>query len=342
MKRVRVGVFGATGYAGYELVRLLRGHPEVELVFATSEQGAGGRLSDLYPAAGDIVLVSADEAPLVGVDCVFCSLPHGASMATVRRARDAGCRVIDLSADFRLPSAEVYQQWYKVSHEAPELLAEAVYGLSELHRAEIRQAHLVANPGCYPTSVILGCYPLAARGLLADGQIIADAKSGLSGAGRSPTPTTHFCEAHENLSPYNIGHAHRHIPEMEIELSRAAGQPVWVTFVPHLVPVNRGLLSTLYLRVPPQEDVAALRRLYEQVYADEPLVRVLPAGKMATMRWVQDSERCAISLHDAGRPGAVIVIAAIDNLGKGAAGQAIQNMNLMFGLRETLGLRGWE
>lgn len=336
---IRVGIFGATGYAGYELVQLLLRHPEARLVFATSEQSAGGKLSDSYPCPDDIVLVRAEDAPLGEVDCVFCSLPHGASMATVKRAYQAGVRVIDLSADFRLPDPSVYQRWYKVAHAAPELLAEAVYGLPEMHRQAIRGARLVANPGCYPTSVILGAYPLAARGLLADGHVIADAKSGVSGAGRTPTLTTHFCEANENLTPYNIGHVHRHIPEMEQELTAAGGQPVRVTFAPHLTPVNRGLLSTLYLRVAEGWDASRARALYVEAYGGEPLVRVLPEGKMSTMRWAEHSDRCVISVHDAGHPGELIVVSAIDNLGKGAAGQAVQNMNLMFGLSEVAGLR---
>jgi len=336
---INVGVFGATGYAGYELVQLLRRHPAAKLVFATSEQSAGGYLSDSYACLDDVALVRAEEAPVDEADCVFCSLPHGASMLTVQRARRARVRVIDLSADFRLPDPAAYQHWYKAAHQAPELLAEAVYGLPELHREAIRGAGLVANPGCYPTSVILGCYPLAREGLLVGGHIIADCKSGVSGAGRSPSLTTHFCEANENLSPYSIGHVHRHIPEMEQELSRAAGQPVRVTFAPHLVPVNRGLLSTLYVRVPAREDAASLRALYAKVYAGEPLVRVLPEGKVATMRWAEGSDRCVLSVHDAGQPGEAIVVATIDNLGKGAAGQAVQNMNLMFGLQETAGLR---
>ncbi|HOG48516.1 MAG TPA: N-acetyl-gamma-glutamyl-phosphate reductase [Anaerolineae bacterium] len=337
--KIRAGVFGATGYAGYELVQLLRRHPSAELVFATSEQSAGGWLSDSYPCLDDVALVRADEAPLGEVECAFCSLPHGASMATVRRAREAGVRVVDLSADFRLPDAAVYERWYKTAHEAPQLLAEAVYGLPELHREAIRGAQLVANPGCYPTSVILGCYPLAAQGLLEGGHVIVDSKSGVSGAGRSPSPTTHFCQVNESLAPYNVGHVHRHIPEMEQELSRLAGQPVRVTFAPHLVPVTRGMLSTLYVRVPPQHDAAALRRLYQETYAGEPLVHVLPEGTMATMSWATGTERCVISLHDAGVPGEAIVVSAIDNLGKGAAGQALQNMNVMFGLDETAGLR---
>jgi N-acetyl-gamma-glutamyl-phosphate reductase len=336
---IKVGVFGATGYAGYELVQILRRHPLAELVFATSEQSAGGSLADMYPCPEDISLLRAEDAPLGQVECVFTSLPHGASMVTVKRARAAGARVIDLAADFRLPDAQVYQRWYKTVHEAPELLAEAVYGLPELHRAAIRHAGLVANPGCYPTSVILGCYPLALRGLLAEGRVIADCKSGVSGAGRTPSPATHFCEANDNLSPYNVGHTHRHIPEMELELSLAAGGPVRVTFAPHLTPVNRGLLATLYVTVPSEYDAARLQQVYASVYADEPLVHVLPIGKFATMRWAQNSDRCVISLHDGGAPGEVIVVSAIDNLGKGAAGQAVQNMNLMFGLKETLGLR---
>jgi N-acetyl-gamma-glutamyl-phosphate reductase len=332
-------VYGATGYAGYELVQLLLRHPAVEMVFATSEHNAGGRLADVYPCLEDVALVRAEEAPLEQVDCIFCSLPHGASMATVQGARRAGVRVIDLSADFRLADAATYQRWYKVSHEAPELLAEAVYGLPELHRERVRSAALVANPGCYPTCVILGCYPLARKRLLVDGHAIADSKSGVSGAGRSLSLTTHYCEANENLSPYNLGHAHRHIPEMEGQLSWAAGSPVRVTFSPHLVPLNRGLLSTLYVRVPPALTVADLRAAYEEVYAGEPLVHVLPQGKVASVRWVERSDGCVISLHDAGHPGEAIVVAALDNLGKGAAGEAVQNMNLMFGLEETVGLR---
>lgn len=336
---VRVGVFGATGYAGYELVQLLRRHPAAELVFATSEQSAGGRLADSYPCADDVALVRAEEAPLDQVDVAFCALPHGAGMATVRRAWEAGRRVIDLSADFRLPDPAVYERWYRVPHQAPELLGQAVYGLPECRREAVRAARLVAVPGCYPTSVILGSYPLAREGLLVDGHVIADSKSGVSGAGRSPTLTTHFCEANENLSPYNIGHVHRHVPEMELELSLAAGAPVRVTFVPHLVPVNRGLLSTLYLRVPSECDLAGLRELYARTYAHDPLVRVLPAGKVATMRWVEHTDRCVVSLHEGGQPGELIVVAAVDNLGKGAAGQAVQCMNLMLGIEETSGLR---
>lgn len=336
---VRVGIYGATGYAGYELVQILRRHPEVELAFATSEQNAGGNLSDVYSDPRSLPLRRAEDAPLDAVDCVFCSLPHGASMATVQAARRAGVRVIDLSADFRLADAATYERWYKVAHEAPGLLAEAVYGLPELHREAIRGAGLVANPGCYPTSVILGAYPLAREGLLAGGHIIADSKSGVSGAGRGLKLTSLFCEVNENVSPYGIGHAHRHVPEMEAELSQAGGRPVRVTFSPHLVPVTRGMLSTLYVQTPEDRTADDLRALYAQVYAGEPLVHILPKEKTASMAWAERTDRCVISIHDAGHPGEVIIVAAIDNLGKGAAGQAVQNMNLMFGLEETLGLR---
>ncbi len=336
---INVGVYGATGYAGYELVQILLRHPAVRLAFATSEQSAGGCLGDSYACPDDVPLVRAEDAPLSEVDCVFCSLPHGASMGTVRAARQAGKRVIDLSADFRLADRATYERWYKVTHEAPELLAEAVYGLPELHRDAIRAASLVANPGCYPTSVILGGYPLARQGLLAGGHVIADCKSGVSGAGRGLKLTSLFCEVNENLSPYNIGHQHRHTPEMEAELSQAAGRPVRVTFAPHLVPVTRGMLSTLYLQVPERCSAADVRALYAEAYAGEPLVHVLPEGKTASMRWVERTDRSVLSIHDAGHPGEVIVVSAIDNLGKGAAGQAVQNMNLMLGLEETLGLR---
>jgi len=336
--KIRAGVFGATGYAGYELVQLLRRHPSAELVFATSEQSAGGWLSDSYPCLDDVALVRADEAPLGEVECAFCSLPHGASMATVRRAREAGVRVVDLSADFRLPDAAVYERWYKTAHEAPQLLAEAVYGLPELHREAIRGAQLVANPGCYPTSVILGCYPLAAQGLLEGGHVIVDSKSGVSGAGRSPSPTTHFCQVNESLAPYNVGHVHRHIPEMEQELSRLAGQPVRVTFAPHLVPMSRGILSTVYATVRDEVTAVAIDEAYAAFYQDAPFVRLSGRGELPTTLQVRGSNYCDLGWRLDERTGRVIVVSVIDNLTRGASGQAVCNMNLMFGFPENLGL----
>jgi len=248
---------------------------------------------------------------------------------------------VDLSADFRLSDCATYEKWYKTQHAAPELLAEAVYGLTELYRDQVRGARLVANPGCYPTSVILGLYPLVRHGLLAGERVIVDAKSGVSGAGRKPKLTTHFVEAHDNLSPYNIGHAHRHVPEMEQELNKYRGQGTEnrarVVFAPHLLPVNRGILSTMYVELAEEWPAERLVELYRGTYAGEPFIQVLPAGRLATLRHVVYTNRCAISLTPVD-DRQWIVCSAIDNLIKGASGQAVQNMNVMFGLDETLGL----
>jgi len=335
---IRVGIFGATGYTGYELVRILQRHPEAEIVFATSEQYAGQKLSEVFPCPWEIPLLPLAEAPLTEVEVAFLCLPHGTSAPVVKQVLDAGLRAIDLSADFRLPQPETYEQWYGKPHAVPELLPEAVYGLTELHREAIRNARLVANPGCYPTVVILGLYPLARQGLLA-GDVIVDAKSGVSGAGRGLKLTTHFVEAHENLSPYSIGRSHRHIPEMEMGLSAAAGHPVHVIFSPHLLPANQGILATMYVTLREDWSESQLLSLYNETYADEPFVHVLPAGRLATLRHVVNTNRCVISLTrvDAGR---LIVCSAIDNLIKGASGQAVQNFNVMFGVGEAEGLEG--
>lgn len=334
--RVPVGVVGATGYTGLELVRLLKRHPQVRVAWLTSESSAGARLSDVAPVPDDDLLVSWEDVRLTGEEIVFCCLPHGASMETVRQAREAGCRVIDLSADFRLSDPETYQKWYGVSHRAPELLREAVYGLTEVYRDQVRGARLVANPGCYPTSVILALYPLACAGLLPE-HIIVDSKSGVSGAGRKPKLHTHFVEANENLSPYSVGYAHRHIAEMEQVLTETGGKPLRVTFAPHLLPVNRGILSTIYLTLPENVSPAALWDLYRQTYEKEPFVRLLPLGQVATLRHSQYTNLCVIGLTPV-RDREWIITSSIDNLLKGASGQAVQNMNVMCGWEETLGL----
>ncbi len=337
---VRVGIFGATGYTGYELVNILLRHPQAEIVFATSESSAGGKLSDIFPCPWDFPLIGLADAPLNQVDVVFLCLPHGASMDAVRRVRTAGVRAVDLSADFRLRDAVAYRRWYGHEHSAPELLREAVYGLPELHRGAIRGASLVANPGCYPTSVILGLYPLVRAGALADRRIIADSKSGVSGAGRKPTLTTHFVEAHDNFSPYNIGHTHRHIAEMEQELNLADGNGsgFYVIFSPHLLPVNRGIVSTIYVRLAPGWTMEQVRGLYEEAYGDEPFVHLLPPGQVATLRHTVNTNRVAIALTPVDGSDTLIVTSSLDNLIKGASGQAVQNMNLMFGLDERMGL----
>lgn len=334
---IRVGIFGATGYAGYELLRWLRRHPEVRVVFAASESSAGASLADVIPGPLDTPLIAPDEAPLGDVDLVFLALPHGAAGKMARRARAAGVRVIDFSADFRLATPESYRRWYGHDHPAPELLP-APYGLPELNRAALRGAMLIANPGCYPTGMLLGVAPLLMAGALTDPLIIVDAKSGVSGAGRAPKQNTHFVEVNENLAPYSIGQVHRHVGEMRQEAQRIArGVAPEIVFTPQLLPVSRGVLSTIYLRIPDDWSEDRVRALYREQYADEPFVRVLSAGALATLGHTTDTNVCAISLTLA-RPGLLIVVSSEDNMVKGAAGQAIQNMNLMFGLDEITGL----
>ncbi|HSN78405.1 MAG TPA: N-acetyl-gamma-glutamyl-phosphate reductase [Anaerolineae bacterium] len=348
---IQAGIIGVTGYTGIELYKLLRGHPAAEIAWLTSESYAGQRLSDVFPCPWDDALLFLAKAPLAQADVVFLCLPHAASMPAVAAARAAGARVIDLSADFRLHDAATYERWYDVPHTEPALLAEAIYGLPELHRAEITGAGLVANPGCYPTSVILGLAPLARAGWLV-GQVIVDSKSGVSGAGRKAKLSNSFVEANENLSPYSIGYSHRHIAEMEQELlqmaggkwqvaggkSQVAGGKWRIVFSPHLLPVSRGILSTMYVTLPEGVEETAVRAVYNQAYAGEPFVHLLPAGQLATLHHVVHSNRCAIGLTLVPGTTTLIVTSAIDNLLKGASGQAVQNMNVMFGLVETIGL----
>jgi N-acetyl-gamma-glutamyl-phosphate reductase len=333
---VRAGIFGASGYTGIELLRILRRHPQVAIVFGTSESSAGQKLSDVYPTTDDLPLEVAEFAPIDTIDVAFLCLPHTAAMLQAKKLLGAGVRVIDLSADFRLKSADAYKTWYAHDHLAPELLPEAVYGLVELNREQIKHAKLVANPGCYPTCVILGIYPLAKAGLLSEAPIIIDAKSGVSGAGRKPSMTTHFVEANENLSPYSIGHNHRHVPEMEQELKRIDGKAHRIIFAPHLVPINQGMLATMYVQPKELMDTHRLVGVYQHAYEAEPFVKVLPPGKLASMRYVVGNNQCVISLT--GVNGTTIVVSAIDNLIKGASGQAVQNMNVMCGFEETAGL----
>ena len=333
---IKAGIYGATGYTGYEVIRLLRGHPDVEIMWATSRTYAGQRLSDAFATVDSLPLVAATDADPAGCDVVFLCLPHGATAPTAVAALEAGARVIDLSADFRLRAPSDYQTWYGKPHEAPELLQAAVYGLTEAYREQVAGAKLLANPGCYPTSVLLGLLPLQRAGLIA-GQVIVDAKSGVSGAGRSLALKTHFVEANDNFSPYNIGHSHRHIAEMEQELA-AGGPALHVVFSPHLLPVNRGILSTMYVRLPADLDEQTVRDLYSAAYAGEPFVHLLPPKQLPSLRHVVETNRCVLQVQRVDDRGNWIVLAAIDNLLKGAAGQAVQNMNLMFGREETSGL----
>ncbi len=344
-KMIRVGIFGATGYTGVELVKLLARHGKARIVFAHSESNAGARLSDVLPCPFDIPLIRSDDAPLGDVDVVFSCLPHGASATLCKRALDAGKRVVDLSADFRLRDRDVYAQWYKHEHPFPELLAEAVYGLPEVYRRDIADAQIVGNPGCYPTSILLGVLPLLEAGALADPVVIADSKSGVSGAGRKPSQTVHFVEVNESLAPYNIGHAHRHVPEIEQEMNAASleaqfSAPLQLLFSPHLLPISRGMLSMIYVRLTPAAVAHDWQARFEKRYEGEPFVRVLPKGQISTVAHVNHTNYGVISVHPvAGMAGHLQIVSCIDNLVKGASGQALQNMNIMFGVDECEGLK---
>lgn len=341
----KVGIAGATGYTGLELIQLIQRHPQMTVGWLTSENSAGGALADVHPVPWDYPLISLDEA--VGraneVDVVFLCLPHAASIGPVKRFQAAGVRVIDLSADFRLVDPSIYERWYKTTHTAPELLSEFVYGLCEVNRAKIRNATLIANPGCYPTSVNLGLYPLAKAGWLGN-KVIIDSKSGVSGAGRKTALTYQFVEAHDNMTPYSIGVRHRHIAEMEQVLNHANGHsgPHKFIFSPHLLPVNRGMLSTIYVSAPAGVAESQIRDLYAETYAGEPFIHLLPAGQQATLRHTTNTNRCAISITpaDPTEPDGAdyIIVSSLDNLLKGASGQAIQNFNIAVGLEETMGL----
>ena len=330
---IRVGIFGATGYAGYELVQVLVRHPQVEIAFATSHSFVGKQLNEVYAGAPALPLIAADSAELSHIDAVFLCLPHAASAPTAVKALAAGVRVIDLSADFRLNDAAVYAQWYGLEHPAPHLLESAVYGLTEFSRETVKTATLAAVPGCYPTSVLFGIKPLLAANIVT-GTIIADAKSGVSGAGRTPKQLTHFVEAEGNLTPYKIGRTHRHLPEIEQEMRKSNENAPHLIFTPYLLPVPRGILTTLY--VPISADYATLYKTLTSAYQDEPFITVLPEGQLATLAHVVRTNRVAISASLCG--DMAIIIVAIDNLLKGAAGQAVQNMNLMFGFAQTIGL----
>lgn len=333
---IQVGIYGASGYTGIELVKILARHPHARIVFATSDSYVGQKMRDAFPCHYDIPFVAHDAAPLDAIDVVFLALPHGASAEYAQRVLAAGARVIDLSADFRLRDPAAYTKWYGLEHHAPQLLPRAVYGLPELHRARIQDARLVANPGCYPTSVILGLAPIWRAGAT-DATVIVDSKSGVSGAGRKPTLTVHFCEVNENLAPYNIGRVHRHLSEMEQEL-QAINPRASLIFSPHLLPVTRGILSTMYVRLNDGWDEARLRDLYIETYRNEPFVQVLPRGQIATLAHSVNTNFCTISLHYIAEVQQAIICASIDNLIKGASGQAVQNMNVMLGVEETTAL----
>jgi N-acetyl-gamma-glutamyl-phosphate reductase len=337
---MKVGIIGASGYTGQELVRILIRHPEAEIAFATSERFAGSAIDEVFPCFKGFIDLRFRELSIQHAtqeaDFIFTALPHGQSMDVVAECIHKGKRVVDLSADFRLKDPALYERWYG-KHSCPELLEEAVYGLPEIYRNEIKKARLVANPGCYPTSVILALTPLVEKGLVSHTGIVVDAKSGVSGAGRSLSVSNLFCEAAEGLRAYSVAR-HRHTPEMEQELSCRAGEPLTILFVPHLIPINRGILSTIYARMNGAISIEQASAAYQQRYGEEPFVRLCPAGVFPSTTEVRGSNYCDLGVMADDRSGELIVIAAIDNLVKGASGQAVQNMNIMCGYPEQTGL----
>jgi len=335
---INVGVVGGTGYTGVELLRLLVQHPSVRLHVITSRSEAGQRVADIYPnlrGRVDLAFSAPDIGELCQCDVVFFATPNGIAMESAPTLVEAGVKVIDLAADFRLKDPAVWQKWYGMPHKCPDLLAEAVYGLPEINREQIRSARVIANPGCYPTAVQLGFLPLVEKGLVDTGRLVADAKSGVSGAGRHARVDVLFSEAADSFKAYGVA-GHRHLPEISQGLEGIAGGRVGLTFVPHLVPMIRGIHATLYATL--KDPDGDLQALYEQRYANEPFVDVMPAGSHPETRSVRGANLCRIALHRPQGGDTVVVLSVIDNLVKGAAGQAVQNMNLMFGLPETAGL----
>ncbi len=336
----RVGIIGATGYTGIDLVRLLLRHSEVQLSALTAKKNVGQPIWKLFPSIFkeiDLICQPLEvESLSKACDFIFTALPHKAVMEVAPGFLEKGIKVVDLSADFRLADPKVYEQWYE-SHTAPDLLKEAVYGIPELHREEIKKARLVANPGCYPTSVILALAPALRNQIIDQRTIIADSKSGVSGAGRSAVLSSLFAEVSENFKAYKVAE-HRHTPEIEQELSRLAGEKVIITFTPHLVPMKRGILSTIYASLRTAHSEKEILDLYHNFYAHEKFIRIHPADLLPSTADVLGSNYCDIGLRVDKRNNRLILLAAIDNLVKGASGQAVQNMNLMLGLEESLGL----
>jgi len=337
---ISVGVVGGTGYTGVELLRLLAGHPQARITVITSRSDAGVRVADMFPNLRHHVNLAfsvPDPAVLRTCDVVFFATPNGTAMTMARELVDAGVRVIDLAADFRLKDPAVWEKWYGIPHACPDLLAEAVYGLPEVNREAIRHARVVANPGCYPTAVQLGFLPLLEASIVDTSWLVADAKSGVSGAGRKASVEHLLCEVSESFKAYGVA-GHRHLPEITQGLMLAAGRATELTFVPHLTPMIRGIHATLYGRL--TDTGQDLQQLFERRYQDEPFVDVLPAKSHPDTRSVRGANMCRIAVHRPQSGNVVVVLSVIDNLLKGAAGQAIQNMNIMLGLDERLGLGG--
>ncbi|MDE5991259.1 MAG: N-acetyl-gamma-glutamyl-phosphate reductase [Clostridia bacterium] len=336
--KIKAGIIGATGYAGVELVRLLLSHPNVELKAVSSVSYEGKKISDVYPNLKEICDMQLQNEEIIDVcDVIFTSLPHGLSEKFAKKCLEKGVKMIDLGADFRLDSAEEYTKWYNKTYEELALHEQSLYCIPELHRGLYKGQPIIGNPGCYPTSIALGLAPSIKNGIVVDNSIVIDSKSGVTGAGRGLADNTHYPNCNEAFSPYKVA-SHRHTPEIEQTLSKLAGKNVNVTFVPHLLPVNRGIVSTIYFNVIGKTDAKTLHATYKEFYKDEKFVRVLDLGEVANLRNVKISNYCDISIHYDEHTNRAVVVSTIDNMVKGAAGQAIQNMNIIFGLSEDSGL----
>lgn len=339
MNKIKVGILGATGYAGIDLVRLIHSHPQAELTYLASHSYVGKKLSEVYPhlrGVVDLVCQDLDMDEAAKCDVVFTALPHGASKEVIPSLYEKGIKIIDLSGDFRYNCKETYEKWYGQSHASPELLDVSVYGLPELHREEIKKSRLIGNPGCYTTCSILGLAPLLAHQLCETKNLIVDAKSGVTGAGRGVSIDYHFCECTENFKAYKVA-THRHTSEIEQELSLLAKEEIILSFTPHLVPMKRGILATCYANLTQSHTAEELVALYQKFYQDEPFIRVYESGLPETNH-VAGTNFVDIGIVVDPRLNRAVILSAIDNLVKGAAGQAVQNMNLLFGLDETSGL----
>jgi N-acetyl-gamma-glutamyl-phosphate reductase len=340
---IKVGIVGATGYTGSELLRLLVLHPKVEITVVTSRTEKGRPVADMFPhVRGYIDLPFTDPSvdELAGCDLIFFATPHGVAQSMMSEFIDSGLRTIDLSGDFRLKDVDVWESWYDQKHACPELIPQAAYGLPEIYREQIKDAKLVACPGCFPTVIQLGFLPLVEQGLVQADRLIADAKTGTSGAGRAAKVGMLLSECADSFKAYGVS-GHRHLPEIQQILSEANGSPVNVTFVPHLVPMIRGIEATLYIQPKPDAELSLeqAQAIYEERYKDEPFVDVMPLGSLPETRSVKGSNMCRIALHQQPGSNTIIVLSVIDNLVKGSSGQAIQNMNLMFGFDEMMGLQ---
>jgi N-acetyl-gamma-glutamyl-phosphate reductase len=337
---IKVGIVGGTGYTGVELLRILAAHPKVKLTSITSRKEDGLPVADMYPSLrGHVSLAfsAPDKANLTDCDVVFFATPHGVAMAQARELLAANVKIIDLAADFRIQDVTQFEKWYGIPHTCPDLLKEAVYGLPELNREEIKKARIIGNPGCYPTTMQLGFYPFLKAGIIDANNLIADCKSGVSGAGRKAEIGILFSETSDNFKAYSVA-GHRHIPETVEQLNKLSGSPVDLIFTPHLVPMIRGMHSTLYAKLNKAIDNAELQQLVENTYRNEPFVDVMPFGSHPETRSVRGSNTLRISLHRPNNGPTLIILVVQDNLMKGASGQAVQCMNLMFGLQETCGL----